>query len=60
MIVMHGTRNTIWLWAEQEGAITQRNGRYGVANGGGGDWRGLYSNGEEWTAVGVINKYNVK
>lgn len=22
---------------------------------GGGDWRGLYSNGEKWTAVGVIN-----
>ena len=28
--------------------------------GGECDWKGLYSNGEEWTAVGVINKYDVK
>ena len=34
MIVMYETRNTIWLWAEQEGGITQRNGRYVEANGG--------------------------
>jgi len=36
VIVMCGARKTIWLWVEQEGAITQRNGHYGLVNGGGG------------------------